>query len=60
MHHHIDLYESEDEYTNDDYFSEKTRKSKNRQRKDSRTRRKLEDLLEARRIRKLLDDFKDY
>lgn len=60
MHHRVDLYESEDEYVNDDYYSEKPVKIKNRQRKDSRTRRKLEDLLEAKRMRKLLDDFSDY
>jgi hypothetical protein len=60
MHDRVDMYESENDYINDNYYSEKPMKSKTRQRKDSRTRRKLEDRLEAKRLRKLLDDFSYY
>ncbi|WP_126453304.1 PA3496 family putative envelope integrity protein [Sulfuriflexus mobilis] len=60
MHHRVDMYEAEDEYFDDNYFSESPVKSKAKQKNNYRTRRKLEDRLDAQRLRKLLDDFTDY
>jgi hypothetical protein len=60
MSHHIDRYDDENDYGEENYYLEIPAKNKARQKKQKRTRRKLEDRLEARRLRRMLDDFPDY
>lgn len=60
MYHHVDSYESDDDYYDDNDYLEKSVKNKTRQKDTVRTRRKLEARLDAKRLRKLLDDFTDY
>lgn len=60
MHHNVDLYESEDEFIDDNNYFEKTLNNKAKQKKNAHTRRKLENRLEAKRLRQLLDDYSDY
>lgn len=60
MYHHVDPYDSEDVFIDDNEYFDRVSNNKARQKKNSRTRRKLEDRLEAKRLRQLLDDYSDY
>ncbi|MDT8405286.1 PA3496 family putative envelope integrity protein [Sulfuriflexus sp.] len=60
MHHPADMYDEENDYAEEGFSIENPMRNKARQKKQKRTRRKLEDRLEAKRLRKLLDDFPDY
>lgn len=60
MNHHVDLYDIEDDFIDDNLYFEKAVNNKAKQKKNTQTRRKLESRLEARRLRKLLDDYSDY
>lgn|GEM_PF-3917561 len=56
-----DMYDEENDYAEEEDFSiDNPMRNRARQKKQKRTRRKLEDRLEAKRLRKLLDDFSDY
>lgn len=62
MHHSVDFEETDDVFFDDNEYIESYTNSNNKakQKKNSRTRRKLEDRMEAKRLRQMLDDFTDY
>lgn len=62
MQHSVDFDETDDVFFDDNEYIDSYTNSNNKakQKKSSRTRRQLEDRMEARRLRHLLDDYTDY